>query len=114
MWVATGSVPWALWLWMWMWFAAMAAVPTAEALSFGGYCTRCGTHHILPTTEAARKAAVDLRDRMVRSGRIDIDELSEDHRRQLLVPSNKSTDKEDKEEEEEEIIGNNPVALELG
>eukprot|EP00536_Pseudo-nitzschia_multiseries_P001870 jgi/Psemu1/4303/gm1.4303_g len=84
-----------------------AVVPAAVAMSFGGYCTRCGTHHTLPTTEAARKAAVDLRDRMVRSGRIDIDELSEEHRRRLLSSSFPDTNNSD------DTIGN-PAALELG
>ena len=54
------------------------------ALSFGGYCSRCNTHHVLPTTEEAKKAALDLRDRMIRSGRIDIDELPAEIRTKLL------------------------------
>ncbi|VEU35741.1 unnamed protein product [Pseudo-nitzschia multistriata] len=65
---------------------AVALVPPALSLAFGGYCTRCGTHHTLPTTEAAKRAALDLRDRMVRSGRIDIDELPGDLRAKLLAP----------------------------
>mmetsp|Transcript_12775 Transcript_12775/g.26642 ORF Transcript_12775/g.26642 Transcript_12775/m.26642 type:complete len:367 (-) Transcript_12775:549-1649(-) len=57
----------------------------ALALSFGGYCTKCGVHHVLRTTDEARRAATDLRDRMVRSGRVDIDELPAEQRELLLL-----------------------------
>jgi hypothetical protein len=40
-----------------------------------GYCARCGIKHSLPTTDEAKQAALNLRARMVESGRIDVDEL---------------------------------------
>lgn len=58
------------------------------SLSFGGYCTRCNTHHVLPTTDEAKQAALDLRQRMIRSGRIDIDELPVEEQKRLLCDEN--------------------------
>eukprot|EP00957_Ditylum_brightwellii_P143679 10946370-Ditylum_brightwellii.AAC.1 len=78
---------------------AMMAIQTMEvqiqrggvlALSFGGYCTRCRTNHNLPSTDEARQAALDLRDRMVRSGRIDIDELPIEQQERLFMSSSPS------------------------
>jgi hypothetical protein len=69
---------------------------TVLALSFGGYCARCDTHHVLPTTDEATREAHDLRDRMIRSGRIDIDELPVEKQKQLLSFSSGKKD-EDKE-----------------
>ena len=40
-----------------------------------GHCARCGVKHSLPTTDEAKHAALDLRARMIESGRIDVDEL---------------------------------------
>ena len=66
------------------------------AMSFGGYCTRCNTHHVLPTTDEAKRQALDLRDRIVRSGRIDIDELPAEKQEQLLsLPSGSSDEKDE-------------------
>jgi hypothetical protein len=53
----------------------VALVPGALALSFGGHCARCDIKHSLPTTDEARQAALELRGRMIESGRIDVDEL---------------------------------------
>jgi uncharacterized protein YdcH (DUF465 family) len=39
---------------------------------------------VLPTTDEAKQAAIDLRDRMIRSGRIDIDELPAEAQKRLL------------------------------
>ncbi len=62
----------------------------ALSLSFGGYCTSCNVHHVLPTTDEAKQAAVDLRDRIIQSGRIDIDELPTEERQRLLSSSSVS------------------------
>lgn len=50
-------------------------VVAAAGALIGGPCARCGINHSLPTTDAAREAALDLRSRMVESGRIDVDEV---------------------------------------
>ena len=42
---------------------------------------------MLPTTDEAKREALDLRDRMIRSGRIDIDELPAETQNQLLMMS---------------------------
>ena len=56
----------------------------ARCLSFGGFCTRCNKQHVLPTTDDAKRAALDLRRRIVQSGRIDIDELPVEQQARLL------------------------------
>eukprot|EP00531_Pseudo-nitzschia_arenysensis_P018852 CAMPEP_0116116910 /NCGR_PEP_ID=MMETSP0329-20121206/1288_1 /TAXON_ID=697910 /ORGANISM="Pseudo-nitzschia arenysensis, Strain B593" /LENGTH=334 /DNA_ID=CAMNT_0003610433 /DNA_START=92 /DNA_END=1096 /DNA_ORIENTATION=- len=59
----------------------------ALALSFGGFCTRCNVHHVLPTTDEAMQAALGLRNRIIQSGRIDIDELPIEEQERLLSSS---------------------------
>ncbi len=59
----------------------------ALSLSFGGFCTRCSAHHVLPTTDESRQAALDLRNRIIQSGRIDIDELPIEEQKRLLSSS---------------------------
>ena len=72
----------------------------AYALSFGGYCARCETHHVLPTTDEAKRAALDLRERMIQSGRIDIDELPPAQRTSLLSSSSSSQKGNDDDNED--------------
>lgn len=66
----------------------------ALCLSFGGFCTRCNTQHVLPTTDDARQAALDLRRRILQSGRIDIDELPVDQQKRLLADTSGSEQNE--------------------
>lgn len=54
---------------------------------FSGHCTRCNARHSIPTTDDAIQAALDLRRRMVATGRIDIDELSPNYQNEDLNPS---------------------------
>ena len=87
---------------------------TALALSFGGYCVRCSTQHVLPTTDEAKREALDLRDRMIRSGRIDIDELPVETQNQLLLLSHDSTSSgsmKDEDRENENENGENLTKL---
>lgn len=46
-----------------------------EGALIAGYCARCGIVHSLATTEKAKQAALDLRKRLMESGRMDVDEL---------------------------------------
>uniref|UniRef100_A0A7S3QJ80 Carbohydrate kinase PfkB domain-containing protein n=1 Tax=Chaetoceros debilis TaxID=122233 RepID=A0A7S3QJ80_9STRA len=47
----------------------------ATGALISGYCSRCDVIHSLPTTDKAKRAALDLRERMLESGRTDVDEL---------------------------------------
>ena len=73
----------------------------ALSLSYGGYCTRCDTHHVLPTTDDAKQAALHLRHRMIQSGRIDIDELPVEEQERLLSSSVNSSEEDDDDENRE-------------
>jgi len=67
--MATASVVWVL--------LVCNFIEVTSAALISGPCARCGIKHSLPTTDAARHAALDLQSRMVESGRIDVDELSQ-------------------------------------
>ena len=70
-------------------------IVVTSGASIGGPCARCGIKHSLSTTDAAREAALDLRARMVESGRIDVDEL----RLRSLGNNNKNNDNDKNNED---------------